>query len=1034
MDGKEELTMRRRCVLVARVVLAASLAMLMLPAGFAQAASSAVADAAAANADAAWTGDTGAGGAGVGDVASGEGASDGVRSASAVDGAEYAKDEIIVVYDADVTAQEERHVDDVASAKAMSSASELSDAVAPSENLGRAVKMQVDEDKADELIDELNATPGVACAQHNFIYRLVDETVQVDEGADGAATVSSEDAGADVDADADLTVTSTAGVQSQASPAADEAPSWAIPNDTKLSSQYYLDPWEKTTSTSGANLYNAWTLARTEQSVSIAILDTGVKTDHEDLKANIDTEHMASLTQNSDGSVTVAKGEMSMTDGHGTHVAGIAAGAANNGKGIAGTSWNARIVPLQVFYYETSFYSSDLVTDSAMLLAAYQYLKELIDAGELSDLHVINMSLGGYGEDDQDTAFQKAIRTMRDDYKVLTVVAGGNGEYGKALTDKSWPGDFDECMSVTALNQNGTNATFSDYNEYKDISAPGVGIYSTYNKSTRSYESLSGTSMACPLVAGIAALLWTVQPDLTVAQAFEAMQKTAHALDPDGANYHDATQTGSAGAIDAYEAVKYVIDKFGGEANVDDPTRPIYLTDECVTLEADTAIYYGTPVTPAVTVVAEGTTLVEGTDYTLTYTDNDGVGTATATVEGLGRYVGTVSKTFTIEPKPTKPITASDVTISGDTTYTGAAVTPAVSVRVDGTTLVEGTDYTLDWSDNVEVGTAHVVVTGIDNYRDSVDATFSVGKAAVAWKRLAGGTALSTMRKISTEGFSSSRYAVIASSQGYWDALSASALAGVYECPILLTSPNSLSWDAESEVLRLGVQRAFIVGGMSAVSQNVQDYLENLGTAVTRIAGNTAVGTSLAVYDFAKDKWGGDAIVASSASYHDALSAAPYAYAKKAPIGLVRGSDKKLSAKGVRALQDASVERVVVVGGTAAVAGAVESSQLAGKSCVRLGGATAYGTSKLVANWCIGQGMSADKAGIATGKSYYDALTGAALCGKNNAVLCLVDEGKEACVSGVLVKNKNKMLSAYVFGGTAAVSDVVEKACEDAVK
>ncbi len=949
---------------VVRVALAVSLALLMLPAGFARAAAAAVpAAAVAANADAtgedaavADNTDAGAGGADAGDVdaegaTGGESASGGVRSASAADGAEYAKDEIIVVYDADVTAQEERHVDDVASAKATSSASELSNAVAPSENLGRAVKMQVDEDKADELIDELNATPGVACAQHNFIYRLVDETVQVDEGEDGAATVSNADAGTD----ADSTATGTTGTQAQASPAADEAPSWALPDDPQVSSQYYLDSWEKTTSTSGANLYNAWTLARAEQSVSIAILDTGVKTDHEDLKANIDTEHMANLTQNNDGSVTVAKGEMSVMSWHGTHVAGIAGGAANNGKGIAGTSWNARIVPLQVFYRSTGASSSDLLTDSAMLLAAYQYLKELIDAGELSDLHVINMSLGGYGEADRDTAFQKAIQTMRDDYKVLTVAAGGNGEYGKALTDKSWPADFDECMSVTALNRNGTNATFSDYNEYKDISAPGVGIYSTYNESTSSYKTQSGTSMACPLVAGIAALLWAVQPDLTVAQAFEAMQKTAHALDPDGANYHDATQTGSAGAIDAYEAVKYVIDNFGGEANVDDPTR-ICITDECVTLEADTAI------------------------------------------------------------------------------YTGSAVTPAVSVQVDGTTLVEGTDYTLDWSDNVEVGTAHVVVTGIDNYRGSVDKTFSVGKAAVAWKRLAGGTALSTMRKISTEGFTSSRYAVIASSQGYWDALSASALAGVYECPVLLTNPKSLSRDAESEILRLGVQRAFIVGGTSAVSQNVQDYLENLGTAVTRIAGNTAVGTSLAVYDFAKDKWGGDAIVASSASYHDALSAAPYAYAKKAPIVLVRGSDKKLSAKGVRALQDASVERVVVVGGTAAVAGAVESSQLAGKSCVRLGGATAYGTSKLVANWCIGQGMSADKAGIATGKSYYDALTGAALCGKNNAVLCLVDEGKEACVSGVLVKNKNKMLSAYVFGGTAAVSDAVEKACEDAVK
>ncbi len=1000
--------MKRGMRSIVNAVVAASLALLMCPSGFAVA----LAGAAPAHGGADGAADAGA------SYTAGSGGSSGGSSGA---GAEYASDEILVVYEADATAQEEREVDAVARAKTMSAASELSAAVAPSENLGRAVKMQVAEGEADALIDELNNTPGVAHAQHNFIYRMSEEI----SGADAVVK------------DAEL---SAVEAESTASTSDDDytpvtAPDWAIPNDAKLSSQYYLEPWAKSTTTSGANLYNAWTLARAEQSVSIAVLDSGVLTTHEDLKANLDTEHMANLTQNSDGSVTVSQGTMTMTDGHGTHVAGIAAGVANNKKGIAGTSYNARIVPLQVFYYEQSLYGSDLVTDSAMLLSAYQYLKDLLDAGELADLHVINMSLGGYGEEEEDVAFQKMIKTMRDDYDVLTVAAGGNGDdYNNPITDKSWPADFDECMSVTALNQNGTNAKWSDYNEYKDISAPGVGIYATYNSSRSSYSTLSGTSMATPLVAGIAALLWSVQPDLTVPQAFEALQKTTHALDPDGANYHDATQTGSAGAVDAYEAVKYVIDNFGGTANVDDPTRIINLDDECVTLEYDTAIYYGSPLTPAVTVVAEGKTLVEGTDYELAYTGNDGVGEATVTVSGLGRYEGEVVKHFTIIPKPTTPITDDDVTLSGDTTYTGAAVTPTVTVQVGGTTLAEGTDYTVAFSDNVEVGTAQVVVTGIDNYRDSVSKSFTVDKADVAWKRLAGGTALSTMRKISTEGFSTSRYAVIASSAGYWDALSASALAGAYECPVLLTSPNSLSWDAESEILRLGVQRAFVVGGTSAVSQNVQDYLESLGTAVTRIAGNTAVGTSLAVYEFAKDKWGSDAIVASSASYHDALSIAPYAYAKKAPIILAQGGDKQLSVKGARLLKDASVGRVVVVGGPAAVAASVESSQLAGKSCVRLGGNTAYGTSKLVANWCIGQGMSASKAGIATGKSYHDALAGAALCGKNNAVLCLVDEGKEACVNGVLAPNKNKMLAAYVFGGTQAVSDAVMAACESAVE
>ncbi len=941
--------MRRRVHVLARVVLAASLVLLLCPSGF----STALADTVPANAGGNG-GNTGVGSsaepvaASGADDAAGEGASSGAD-------AECVDDEVLVVYEADATAQEERRIDEVAHAKATSATSELSESLDLSDNLGRVVKMQVDEDAADELIDELNATPGIAHAQHNFIYRMSEGLS--DEGAD---IENADTAGAGSESATAITSSTT-------------APDWAIPDDTKLSKQYYLEPWATSTTTSGANLYNAWTLARADQSVSIAVLDTGVLTTHEDLAANIDTTHMADLVRNRDGSVTVNQGTMTMTSGHGTHVAGIAAGVANNSKGIAGTSYNARIVPLQVFYYDSS-YGSEPVTDSAMLFSAYRYLKGLIDAGELTDLHVINMSLGGYGEDEEDVAFQKAVKTMRDDYNVLTVAAGGNGDdYGNAVTDKSWPADFGECMSVTALNQNGTNAKFSDYNEYKDISAPGVDIYSTYNASDgksdedsspeSSYKKLSGTSMATPLMAGIAALLWTVQPDLTVSQAFEALEKTAHTLDPNGANYHDATQTGSAGAVDAYEAVKYVIGNFGGMANVDDP-RPL--------------------------------------------------------------------------------ITEADVTLAGDTTYTGAVVTPTVTVQVDGTTLAEGSDYTLEFKNNVEVGTAQVVVTGIDNYRGSVTKSFVVGKANVAWKRLAGNTAIGTMKQIVNEGWTSgSKYAIVATTAGYYDALSASGLAGLLDCPILMTAPDKLT-DATSALIKSkGVKNVIVVGGTSAVSASTFNQIEKLGVSVERVWGNTAIGTANKIYAYGntllkagkiKSGWGTDAIVATSSSYQDALSIAPYAYAKKAPIFLTKGKPGTLIDTSANAIRYGGFTRTIITGGTAAVASSVESSQLAGKSCVRLGGNTAYGTSKLVANWCISQGMSANKAGIATGKSYYDALTGAALCGKNNAVLCLVDTGKEACVSGVLAPNKNKMLSAYVFGGTQAVPDSVLTTCKNAVK
>ena len=88
------------------------------------------------------------------------------------------------------------------------------------------------------------------------------------------------------------------------------------------------------------------------------------------------------------------------------------------------------------------------------------------------------MSLGLYGE--SDPAFESAIEKMRSEHNVLTVCAGGNGVNGVPKTERSLPSDFDACLSVTSLNQDGTYSPWADYNEYKDIGAPGVSLLSTY--------------------------------------------------------------------------------------------------------------------------------------------------------------------------------------------------------------------------------------------------------------------------------------------------------------------------------------------------------------------------------------------------------------------------------------------------------------------------------------------------------------------------------------------------------------------------
>ncbi len=148
------------------------------------------------------------------------------------------------------------------------------------------------------------------------------------------------------------------------------------------------------------------------------------------------------------------------------------------------------------------------------------------------------------------------------------------------------------------------------------------------------------------------------------------------------------------------------------------------LTSDDVTLSATSYTYSGSACKPSVTVVYNGTTLTERTDYTVTYTNHVAAGTATVIVTGIGDYTGTVKKTFTISPVT---LTADNVTLSKESySYSGSARKPSVTVVCNGTTLTEGTDYTVGYSDNVTVGTATVTVTGKGNYTGTVKKTFTI--------------------------------------------------------------------------------------------------------------------------------------------------------------------------------------------------------------------------------------------------------------------------------------------------------------------
>ena len=151
----------------------------------------------------------------------------------------------------------------------------------------------------------------------------------------------------------------------------------------------------------------------------------------------------------------------------------------------------------------------------------------------------------------------------------------------------------------------------------------------------------------------------------------------------------------------------------------------ISISKASVTLSTSTYAYDGKAKKPGVTVKLNGKTLKNGTDYTVSYSNNTKVGTAKVTIKGKGNYTGSVSKTYSIKNNFKK------ATVSGISTkaFTGKNITQSITVKYNGKTLKKGTDYTVSYSSNKNIGTATVKITGKGSYTGTITKTFKINPA-----------------------------------------------------------------------------------------------------------------------------------------------------------------------------------------------------------------------------------------------------------------------------------------------------------------
>ncbi len=258
-------------------------------------------------------------------------------------------------------------------------------------------------------------------------------------------------------------------------------------------------------------LPQAWNVATGTEGVKIAILDTGIDIDHEDLKPNlwrndreisgngIDDDQNGLVDDLHGYSFVRSSAEIDDLNGHGTHVAGIAAASGNNGVGVTGVAWEADLVGIQVLNDEGYGPTSAIVQG--------------IDYANTIGAKILNMSFGSFSKS---SILEEAIESIGD-FDGLAVASAGN-DFQNIDASPYYPASLtsDFLISVSASDRLGRQSSFSNSGfESVDLAAPGSEIYSTYLVEEGGYKAMSGTSMAAPMVSGTLALLQADTPSLT---------------------------------------------------------------------------------------------------------------------------------------------------------------------------------------------------------------------------------------------------------------------------------------------------------------------------------------------------------------------------------------------------------------------------------------------------------------------------------------------------------------------------------------
>ncbi|HDZ42302.1 MAG TPA: peptidase S8, partial [Bacteroidetes bacterium] len=323
-----------------------------------------------------------------------------------------------------------------------------------------------------------------------------------------------------------------------------------VPDDPLYSDQWYLPK---------INASDAWDISQGDADVVIGIIDTGVDWTHPDLAENMWTnagetgldaqgnnKRTNGIDDDNNGYIDDWNGwdfcgddgytpdnDPMDTHGHGTHCSGMASAVTNNEIGVAGLGRNCRIMPIRVIYYTTLLYGPEGIVYAA-------------DNG----CDIVNLSWGG----DPPSSFLNDAIQYAHQSGTFVIAAAGNDD----TSEKKYPASYANVLSVAATDENDTKADFSSYGSSIDVSAPGNHMLSAMLDD--SYAYMSGTSMAAPLVAGLAGLIKSQNPNWTNVQIANQILMSADNIDELNPQFIGMLGSGRINALNAltYEATPII--------------------------------------------------------------------------------------------------------------------------------------------------------------------------------------------------------------------------------------------------------------------------------------------------------------------------------------------------------------------------------------------------------------------------------------------------------------------------------------------